>query len=239
MKISICFFGPTTMMDRFMTQNFTRCVLTPLSRYFQGNVEFSYCAHSYMGEDTLKTMEVLNACFPLSALTLHDPQATLRQRPSTKEQGVFLREYSLQRVKKMWKSSFFPPFDLIVCVCMDLLFSKPLSENDIALVRNNKNNLFVAGHLPECFIMGTMDVMTLYADRVDHNGTSSSSFLETIRSSHNIRVNVLSVVFVRVLPDGTVCPEDCRVCPYLNDLITSSSTKIRVSKRKNSTSTRK
>ena len=226
-------------MDRFMTQNFTRCVLTPLSRHFQDKVEFSYCAHSYMGVDTLKTMEVLNTCFPLSVLTLHDRQATLRHKPDTKEQDVFLREYSLQRVKKMWKSSFFHPFDLIVCVCLDLLFSKPLTENDIALVRNNKNNLFVAGHLPECFIMGTMDVMNVYADRVDHKETSSLSFLETIRSSHNIRINVLSVVFVRVLPDGLVCPEDCRVCPYLNDLITSSSTKIRVSKRKNSSTTRK
>lgn len=238
MKISICFFGPTTMMDRFMTHNFTRCVLTPISRYFQDRVEFSYCAHSYMGDDTLKTMEVLNTCFPLSALTLHDRQATLRHKPETKEQDVFLREYSLQRVKKMWKSSFFPPFDLIVCVCLDLLFSKPLSENDIAIVRNNKNHLSVAGHLPDCFMMGTMDVMNVYSDLVDHKETSSS-FLETIRSSHNIRVNILTVVFVRILSDGVVCPEDCRICPYLNDLITSSSTKIRVSKRKNSSSTRK
>lgn len=233
MKISICFFGATTMLDRFMTQNVTRCVLSPLSRYFHDKVDFFYCAHSYMGVDTLKIMEVLNASFPLSVLTLHDRQTTLQHKPQSNNQEEFLRDYSLQRVKKMWKSSFFPAFDLIVCVCLDLLFSKPLSDNDIALVRNNKNNIFVAGHLPEHFLMGSMDVMNVFADRVDHDNTNSS-FYETIRSTHNIRVSVLSVVFVRVMPDGLVCFEDCRICPYLNDLITSSSTKIRISKKKSS-----
>jgi hypothetical protein len=228
MKVGICFFGEILFMDRFMVQNFLRCIALPFQKHTP-STELFYFLHSYMGPQTLLFLEQMRPLVPFVAMTLHEKQRVVRDGCMGKEEKLFLEEYSLSRVKKMWRSY---PLDLVVCVRLDTLFAKPLNRNDIDTVLDNQDHLFFAPtstDLFRCFVMGSPLVMNLYADRVHCTGP----FLEQVHSQYPIHINTtLSAVFVRVLPEGVVHPEDHPVCPYLNDLISSSSTQVRMSRRK-------
>lgn len=233
MKIAICFFGESTFVDRFMIQNFIRCIVLPFQKYVQDKVEFYYIFHSYMNTEILGVIDKMKTFFPFTVLTLHDKEYVLRDKEETIEDvPLYLQDYSLQRIKRMWKRCMFS-LDLILCSRLDLLFSRPLSASDIELMKQNKNHLFVAdcsscSILQQCFVAGDPFVMNLYTDRihyVEDHGTDFS-FSDLIQIHPMIKINKLSTVFVRILQDGIVDPNDSQLCPYLNDLIKSSCTRI-------------
>lgn len=231
MKVGICFFGEMRFIDRFMIQNFIRCVSIPFKKH-DNTTELYYFLHSYIDAQTLISIEMMRPFFQFAAMTLHDKTITLDSRHPEKEEHLFLEENSLYRVKKMWRSSYSPPLDLVVYVRLDTLFTKPLSDNDIEMVVENKNHLFLtASDHYESFAIGGTIVMNVYADRVHY----TEPFIDMIRSQYHIKINnTLSSVIVRILPSGMVSPDDQSVCPYLNDLISSSCTQIRINKRRKS-----
>lgn len=230
MKVAICFFGEIGFMDRFMIQNFIRCITTPIKRHDR-STEIYYFLHSYMSPDTLVFIETMRPFLPFSAISLHDKDMVIHDIKRGEHTDLFLEHYSLSRVKKLWRSSI--PMDMIIYIRLDALFLKPLSENDIDLVVDNKNHLFITNNSPDlqqCFIMGDPFVMNIYADRVHY---TDYDCMELMRSQYNIKINnSISIVFVRVLPGGIVHHKDHQICPYLNDLISSSCTKIHMIKRK-------
>lgn len=233
MKVAVCFFGEMTFLDRFMIQNFIRCVLTPLRR--GGFAEAHYFLHTYLSAGALAHVGLLQDFFAFRIMTLTDKG--LASRGTTATTDAVLEDYSLHRVKRLWRSSALP-VDLVVCARLDLLFSRSLNDRDVERVLEDKNHLF-ATHYPSeplrrCFLMGDPFAVNAYTDRIHYN--DPRLFEETLRTHYRITTErTLSVVCVRVGKDGVVLPEDKGVCPYLNDLIASSSTSIRLVKKKNST----
>lgn len=225
MKVAFCFFGEIGFMDRFMIQNFIRCITTPFKRHSR-TTELYYFLHSFISSNTLGFIDNMISFLPFTAISLHDQNMV----PS----GTLPEDYSLYRVKRLWKTSSIQ-YDLIVYIRIDILFSKPISENDIDLVIDNTNHLFITNHsknLQPCFIMGNPFVMNIYADRIH---SLDEDYIVAMRSQYNIKINnTISVVFVRILSGGVVDPEDNHICPYLNDLIASSCTKIHIVKQRKS-----
>lgn len=223
MKVAICFFGETGFMDRFMIQNFIRCITTPFKKHCH-STELYYFLHSFISADALVLIENMRPFLPFSSIALHNMDMV--------PPGSLPEHYSLNRVKKLWKTS--PTlYDLVVYVRLDILFSKPLSGNDIDQVVETTNHLSTTNHsksLQPCFTMGCPFVMNIYADRVH---SLDDDYIATMRSQYNIKINnTISVVFVRILPGGAVHPEDNHICPYLGDLIASSCTKIHMTKQR-------
>lgn len=236
MKAAICFFGEIAFMDRFMIQNYIRCVLTPLKKHNK-SVHFYFFLHTYMGVSVLSFIETMRTFFPFQFVSIHDKEMVLCDTPMGVEPELYLEDYSLHLVKKMWNSSSIQ-FDMVVYTRADVLFSRPLSIHDAVSVVNDKNRLFVAPNTSGCLVMCDTFVANVYGDRMhylsDLESGSTSSFLEHVCSHYDIQVSTLSIVFVRILADGVVHPDDCNVCPYLKDLITSSSSRVRITRRKNS-----
>lgn len=235
-RIAICFFGEMGFMDKFMIQNFIRCVITPIKRY-DGDVEFCYFLHTFLHADVFSFIELMRASFSFMTMTLHDDKMVFlknKQHDGVKKK-VFLEDYSLHYVKKMWKHNT-DGFDVIVCTRLDLLFTRPLTDSDANLIfKNKQQHLFIGGDqtltdLHRGFILGDPLVMSIYTDNQHHS--FDISCIELMRSQYNIKIHPISVVFVRILPEAIVSPMDYKVCPYLDDLISSSSTKIRLVKRK-------
>jgi hypothetical protein len=232
MKIAVCFFGEMSFMDRFMIQNLMRCLIVPFQKYnHKGhNVEFYYFLHTYFNPSVLTWIGMMRASFPFTSMTIHDRESVLREKKDAHECGLFLQGHSLNRVKKKWK--MVDDLDLVMMVRLDLLLTKSLSEGDIDLVLHHKHHLFL--HEKKPFVaMGDPMVMNLFADKFLHFCGADHLF-DILRTQHNVKIQSLSLVFVRILPDAIVCPEDYHVCPYLGDLIASSQTQIRLVKRKNS-----
>jgi hypothetical protein len=228
--MAVCFFGEMGFIDRFMIQNFIRCVIAPFRKYIRDDVEFYYFMHTFIRDDVFTYIEIMRAPFPFSSITLHDQHIALYDNHRKIDASVFLQDYSLHRVKKKWKN--IDNLDIVIYTRLDLLLTKPLTENDVSLIVSQKQHLFVGGSGCDLFAVGSPAVMNVYADRLHYLG--DTSFLDLMRSQHNIKIHKLSLVFVRILPDAIVLPEDNNVCPYLSDLISSSSTIIRMTKRKNS-----
>lgn len=228
MKIAICFFGECTFLDRFMIQNFIRCIVVPFQKYVPEKVEFFYIFHSYMDEKVLGIIEMMKTFFPFTVLTLHNKEF-VRRDVQDDNVSLYLQDYSLQRVKRMWKRCMLS-LDLVVCSRIDLLFCRPLSASDVEAMFVHKNHLFVvdASSLEQCFVVGDPFVMNLYTDRlhyVEDHGTDFS-LVDLIQIHPMIKNITLSTVIVRILSDASVHPHDSQRSPYLNDLIKSSCTRI-------------
>jgi hypothetical protein len=232
MKVAVCFYGEMGFMDRFMIQNLIRCLLAPLQKYTQNGITFYYFLHTYFHPDVLSWIEMMRASFPFTSITLHDRDMVLRDKQQEEDaigQNLLLQHHSLHRVKKKWK--VVEDLDIVVLTRLDLLFTKALSENDIGLILHHKRHLFVHEDNKPFVAIGDPMVMNLFTDHIDHD---DHLFLDMIRAQHNIKIQYISLVFVRILPDAVVHPEDYHICPYLGDLIASSATQIHLSKRKNS-----
>lgn len=227
MKIAVCFFGECTFLDRFMIQNFIRCIVLPFQKHVPEKVEFFYIFHSYMDVEVLGIIDRMKTFFPFTVLTLHNKEFVLRE--VDENLSLYLQDYSLQRVKRMWKRCMLS-LDLVICSRLDLLFSRPLSASDVEAMVFHKNHLFISNSpsLEQCFVVGDPFVMNLYTDRlhyVEEHGTEFS-IADLIQIHPMIKSSTVSTVFVRILPDGIVHPQDSHVSPYLNDLIKSSCTRI-------------
>lgn len=232
MKIAVCFFGEMSFMDRFMIQNMVRCLIDPFHKYSHKEVEFSYFLHTYFHPEALVWVGMMRASFPFVSATLHDREKILVEKPCSMETDVFLQDYSLHRVKKKWKQ-YLENLDVVVVVRLDLLLTKPLSENDVSQVLYQKRRHLFLHHGDQPFLaMGDPVVMNVFTDQIHH--LPGTPFLEMMRVQHSINVDHLSIVMVRILSDAIVCSEDYYVCPYLSDLIASSATKIRLVRRKTS-----
>lgn len=247
MKVAICFFGEMTFIDRFMIQNFMRCVVTPLWKYNTDDVDFYYFLHTFFDVEVFKYIELMRNNFCFESITLHNENSVLNKKHTPYDNNLYLECFSLQYVKKMWKS--IKDLDLVVYVRLDALFTKPLSNNDIDAMTKNKMRLFIndtpkinnynpIANLRTAFVAGDPVVMEIYADRIhydeNHTPDNEEEYISFLKIQHNFKVSSMSVVFVRVMPDALVCSQDYTICPYLADLVSSSSTDIRILKRKNS-----
>lgn len=235
MRVAICFFGELGFMDRFMVQNYIRCVITPIQKY--ENVEFFYFLHTFLDENVFTSVEILKKAFPFLIMSFHDKKMALLNSLYKKDadKTLFFEDYSMYRVKKMWKH--IEDLDLVVCSRLDLLFTKPLVNSEIDFIVKNKNYFFVNNHnhcdLQRGFVIGNNYTMNIYTDRFHFLGSDKNkNFIDLMRSQYNIQKQTISIVFVRISKDGVVNPCDYQICPYLGDLIGSSSTKIRLVKRK-------
>lgn len=229
MRIAVCFFGEMSFMDRFMIQSVMRCLIDPFHKYIKKDVEFSYFLHTFFQPDVLTWIGMMRALFPFSSVTLHDREKVLVEKPDDVDTPFFLRDYSFHRVKKKWKN-YVENLDRVMMVRLDLLFTKPLTENDVDQVLHQKRHLFLHHGDNPFFAIGDPMVMNVFTDQLHH--LPGTSFLEMMRAQYGIKVDHLSLVMVRILPDAIVCPEDYQICPYLSDLIASSTTKIRMIRRK-------
>lgn len=233
MKVAVCFYGEMSFMDRFMIQNLMRCLIVPFQKYnHKEEVQFFYFLHSYFRPDVLSFIEMMRASFPFISLTLHDREMVLREKHKDIDNSFFLQNHSLHRVKKKWK--IVEDLDVVVLTRLDLLFTRALSESDMDLIFHRKRHLFLQQDMKPFVAMGDPMVMNVFADQIHSLSGNGFSFLDMMRTQHSIQIQYLSLVFVRILSETVVHPEDHQVCPYLNDLIASSATKIRLSKRKNS-----
>lgn len=233
MKIAVCFYGEMKFIDRFMIQNMMRCMIVPFQKYSRKeDVNFSYFLHTYFTPDVLSMIEIMRAFFPFTSMTLHDRDMVLLERYKDLDKSIFLQQYSLHRVKKKWKSM--EDLDIVIYTRLDLLFTKALSESDIDLIFHNKRHLFLHQDNKPFLAIGDPMVMNVFADQVHELSGTDHTFLDIMRTQHSIKTQYVSLVFVRILPEPIVYPEDANVCPYLGDLIASSTTKIRLVKRKNS-----
>lgn len=215
MRIAVCFFGKMSFMDRFMIQSVVRCLIDPFHKYSKKEVEFSYFLHTYFQPDVMTWIGLMRTSFPFVSMTLHDEGRILEEKPEDVNASFFLQDYSFRRVKKKWKQHI-EDLDVVVMMRLDLLLTKPLTENDVGQILHQKRCLF---HYGDFFAMGDPMVINVFADQLN---------------PQNIKVVQLSLVMVRILSDATVYPEDCHICPYLSDLIASSTTKIRLVRRKTS-----
>jgi len=229
MKIAVCFFGEMSFMDRFMIQNLMRCLIVPFQKYNSKFVEFYYFLHTYFHPSVLTWIELMRATFPFTSMTIHDRETVLREKKEADPHGLFLQGHSLNRVKKKWK--IVDDLDIVMMVRLDLLLTKSLSEGDIDVVLHHKHHLFLHQQQKPFVAMGDPMVMNVFADQF-HHFCGADHLFDILRTQHNVKIQSLSLVFVRILPDAIVCPEDYHVCPYLGDLIASSSTQIRLVKRK-------
>ena len=240
MRVGICFFGEMGFIDRFMLQGLVRCVIIPLRKYNREDVDYSYFLHTFFHRDLFKYTETMTTFFPLSVMMFHDPHGVLTEKHPTKDKASFLESFSLYQVKKLWKQK--EDLDIVVCVRLDTLFTKPLSENDVEMIVNYRSYLFLGENIEKSYLnfaIGAPDIMSVYADRFhhvfnNHHHDNSSLYLAQLRVEHNIKTSFVSIVFVRILQEGIVHPDDYNICPYLRDLIASSSTTIRMVRRKNS-----
>jgi hypothetical protein len=236
MKIAICFFGELGFLDKFMIQNYIRCVIAPIQKYNRESVDFFYFLHTFFDADVFTSVENLRLSFPFLIMSFHDKKMALcDENKNQVETQNFIEDYSIYRVKKMWKRV--ENIDIVVYIRLDILLTKPLTYNDVELILKKNNHFFINNeqcpNLQRGLVIGKSHIMSVYADRI-HYLADGGSFIDIMRSQHNMKAESISVVFVRVLKDGMVHPSDHNICPYIGDLISSSSTKIRLVKRKNS-----
>lgn len=233
MKVAVCFYGEMGFMDRFMIQNLMRCIIIPFQKYnHKKDTEFYYFLHSYFRPDVLTLLDMMRTFFPFTSMTLHDQGMVLREKQEALDNSVFLQYYSLHRVRKKYKNV--EDLDVVVLTRLDLLFTKALTQSDIDLVLQRKRHLFLYQDNKPFVAIGDPVVMDVFDNQIHPLAGDGHSFLDMMRAQHSINVQYLSLVVVRILPEAVVHPEDSHVCPYLNDLIASSSTTIRLTKRKNS-----
>jgi len=233
MKVAVCFYGDMSFMDRFMIQNLMRCLIIPFQKYnHKEEVQFFYFLHTYFSPDVLTFMDMMRAFFPFTSATLHDRDMVLREKHKDVEISLFLQHYSLHRVKKKWK--VVDDLDVVVLTRLDLLFTKALSESDMEIILQRKRHLFLQQDMKPFVAIGDPMVMNVFADHIHSLSGDDNSFLDIMRTQYSIQIQYLSLVFVRILSEAIVRSEDHQVCPYLGDLIASSATKIRLTKRKNS-----
>ena len=237
MKIAICFYGEMGFMDRFMIQNLIRCLIIPFQKYSHNDkngIKFYYFLHTYFRPDVLSWIELMRASFPFMSATLHDRDMVLQEKKhEDADNCMFLQHHSLHRIKKKWK--VVEDLDIVVLTRLDLLFTKALTESDIGVMLQHKRHLFLQQDTKIFLAIGSPMVINVFTDHIDHDVPENDDrFLDVIRTQHNIKIQHMSLVFVRILPDAMVHPEDYHICPYLGDLIASSATQIRLTKRKNS-----
>lgn len=233
MKIAVCFYGEMSFMDRFMIQNLMRCLIIPFQKYnHTEEVQFFYFLHTYFSPDVLTFIDIMRASFPFTSVTIHDRDMVLREKHKDVDKSLFLQHHSLHRVKKKWKVVV--DLDVVVLTRLDLLFTKALSESDMEIILQRKRHLFLQQDMKPFVAIGDPMVMNVFADQIYSLSGDDNSFLDMMRTQYSIQIQYLSVVFVRILSEAIVYPEDHQVCPYLGDLIASSATKIRLTKRKNS-----
>lgn len=235
MRVAVCFFGEMTFMDRFMIQNLMRCLIIPFQKYGRReDMEFYYFLHTYFCDDVFPWIEMMRTSFPFTSVTIHHREVVMGEQHDGMDPKLFLQDYSLHRVKKKYK--ILHDLDIVIFTRLDLLFTKSLTGSDIDDIIDKKRHCFLVHDKEPIVAVGDPVAMSLFADRFSHVQESDGkySFLEMMRVQHNIKIQYMSIVFVRILSDAIVCPEDYDICPYLKDLIASSSTKIRLVKRKSS-----
>lgn len=224
MKIAFCFYGGVHYLDGFMVQNMVRCLVTPFQK--QRDSQSFFFLHTYLDNDTLSHIQTMRQFFPFMVVSLYD------MKMLSLDDDV--NDFSLNRVKRIWKSSSYT-FDLVVYVRLNLLFARPLSENDISHLFANNNHIFMTDYpskeLQSCVVIGNSHTMSVYADKIYYHG---DQYTEWLGSEHNLYTASVTIAFVRILSDGFVHSDDYQICPYLKDMIASSTTKIRLVKRKHS-----
>lgn len=216
MKIAVCFFGEFQFIDMLMIHSWRRCILIPLQKYKQNEIEFIYYLHTFLStQATLTCIGTMTEAFPLEEIRIHKKSVTLFQKATNR----IRRAFSLHQIRSMWSESGMR-FDLVLYLRLDALPTCPLSTAEIEHMMGcyRDRRLFIpyeySARIDECMTIGNPTVMRQYGD----DFLSIPSFCQ----EHKITTSRLSLVMVRIRGDATVDERDHQNCPYLDDLLSTS-----------------
>lgn len=208
-EVIICLYGNIVFMDIFIIKSLIRCLIIPIQRYFKEKVKMKYVVHTYFTETILDDLAIITDEFELTELHI--------QTKTQKQSDL----YSLLQTINLWGNT---ENAIIICVRLDVIMTKILSTNDLDSCK--EDDTIVIPELKaqrKCFLMGTPNAVRMYIEKLQ---TNSHDILEYCKTQQ-IRIVRISIPIVRVLKDGNIHKRDYNICPYINDLIASTSTKIK------------
>lgn len=221
MFVAICFFGKMGVMDTFMATSLERCVTAPLQKYFQdeGDVVFQYYLHTYFTGSCMQNIDILRNHFHFLHVSIQDEKHSMHGKRMPRKQDLF----SLDRCMKMVERDA----DYAAFVRLDLLFTRPLSVSDIGLAVEQGYVLTPAISPARCFAFGKKKPLLSYVNGLTACVVADPAImLPDDMTEPQAKISRCAQMCVRVLADGSVHKHDRDVCPYLNDLIMSTTTRV-------------
>lgn len=220
MFVGICFFGKMGLMDTFMATSFERCVTSPLQNFFQcesgsgsdhENMDgFRYYLHTFFTDTCMQDIDVLRGHFPFLQVRVDDEKQYGNKKVSPRWKDLASMDASIDMVERD------DLVEYVAFIRLDLLFTRPLSHHDVASAVEQQAVLSSS----RCFTFGRKNIVVAHLRALTMPPPPEGSPPQII--------NIVKTppVCVRVLADGTIHKHDRDVCPYLNDLILSTSTKV-------------
>lgn len=217
-EIVVCFYGSIVFMDTFLLKSIVRCIIIPIQRHFQGKVKFRYMIHTFLTDTTLG--ELAQFCEEFTFSKLYIEFKTIKSGENL---------YSLLQTRNMWANS---QKMVILYLRLDVLPTRVLSSSDIQSLTDDESTIIVSDFKSTkiCFMMGKSDVMSKFIDILSQQETSSD--ISAYCKLQQIRVIGVNIPLLRILKDGSIHKRDSNICPYINDLLLSSSTKIKLVQKK-------
>jgi len=101
---------------------------------------------------------------------------------------------------------------------------------DVISLNYQEDKIFLPQNISvqECFMIGNPVVMKIIGDRYLLVEERISFDLDNYLIRNNITILRLMIVFVRIRRDMTVDRRDLMNCPYINDILTGSSSQIHI-----------
>jgi hypothetical protein len=153
--------------------------------------------------------------FPFEEIRFHKESA-IRMKNSYINRNLF----SLNQVKMMWTDAKIN-FDLIMYIRLNVLPTSPLSPAEIGMMMDtfHDSRIFIpfeiSPQIDQYLIIGNPAVMSIYGD-------NEGSIIELCRHKE-ITICRIMLYLVRIKSDATIDEMDTDTCPYLDDLLFSSS----------------
>lgn len=223
MIVAICLYGKMGYMDSFMIQSLTRCVISPIKKYFHGqDIEVVCFLHTFFSANVFCFLETMRMELLFQRICVEDEKGGIFSKKQPR------RTTSRKKTEKMSMGSCLAmvptDVDYTLMIRLDLLLTRSLTPNDIDSITDGNTVMMPDQLSPETFLFGRHDSILKYVKNLISEETNGS--LKDPYENDVINVVRTCNISVRICADGTIYKHDANICPYINDLILSSSTKI-------------
>lgn len=230
MRIAICFYGYFQYMDIFMIQSKIKNVISPFQN--RGEPELIYFLHSFIRSETIAYLDIFRYMFPLYEMSLQQESLVADEIGDKSVNPEYIMNlFSIHKVSSMW-ARYHNPFQMVILIRLDLLFTKVLNAMDMDMIflNHHEDKIFLPQNasIQECFMIGNPVVMKIIGDRFLFPEERTLSDLENYLIRNNITILRTMIVFVRIRSDMSVDRRDLTNCPYINDILTGSTSQIHI-----------
>jgi len=227
MRIAVCFYGLIQHVDSFMLNSLLKCIIHPIRKHFK-NPTINFFFHSFFtSRSVARVIDLIQQTLSLEEMILQNPSSINEPSRSIGYQDKKrLTQESRERASQMWITH---NFDLILTLRSDLLFTREIGKIDLEIIHSSyhENRVF----LPECDSAQNDCICIGNPIAVRKYWTRNSRHIRPGLSSDCVAITRIMIVFVRVREDASIEPTDVSLCPYIEDILQTSTSMIYVARK--------